>query len=152
MGTRRRISHALAAGALILAMAVPSGADARGGGHAGGHSGAHGSGGASIHSGSHGSHSSYGAHGASSPRSSSGHSSRAYAGVKRDGNGRIERSPHAKEAFRRTHPCPSTGKTYGACPGWVVDHVRALKHGGADDVSNMQWQTRAAAKAKDRLE
>jgi hypothetical protein len=34
----------------------------------------------------------------------------------------------------------------------VVDHVRALKHGGADDVSNMQWQTRAAAKAKDRWE
>ena len=54
------------------------------------------------------------------------------------------------EAFRRTHPCPATGKSYGACPGWVVDHLQALKHGGTDAPSNMQWQTRAAAKAKDR--
>ena len=80
------------------------------------------------------------------------HESRAYAGVKRDGHGKIARDPHAKEAFRRAHPCPATGKTYGACPGWVVDHVQALKHGGADDPSNMQWQTRAAAKAKDQWE
>jgi hypothetical protein len=72
--------------------------------------------------------------------------------VKRGGHGRIARDPHAKEAFRKSHPCPSTGKTYGACPGWVVDHVRALKHGGADDPSNMQWQTRAAAKDKDKWE
>ena len=64
----------------------------------------------------------------------------------------IARDPRAKEAFRRTHPCPATGKTYGACPGWVVDHVQALKHGGADAPWNMQWQTRAAAKAKDRWE
>jgi hypothetical protein len=33
-----------------------------------------------------------------------------------------------------------------------VDHVQALKHGGADSPSNMQWQTTAAAKAKDRTE
>lgn len=75
-----------------------------------------------------------------------------YAGVKRDQHGKIARDPHAKEAFRKTHPCPSTGKTYGACPGWTVDHVQALKHGGADDPSNMQWQTAAEAKAKDRWE
>ena len=43
-----------------------------------------------------------------------------------------------------SHPCPSTGKT--------VDHVQALKHGGADSPSNMQWQTKAEAKAKDRWE
>ena len=84
--------------------------------------------------------------------SHSSHQSRANPGVKRDAHGRIARDPHAKEAFRKTNPCPSTGKTYGACPGWVVDHVRALKHGGADDPSNMQWQTRAAAKEKDKWE
>jgi hypothetical protein len=67
-------------------------------------------------------------------------------------HGRIAHDPHAKEAFRRSHPCPATGKTYGGCPGWVVDHVQALKHGGADAASNMQWQRRAAAKAKDRIE
>ncbi len=73
-------------------------------------------------------------------------------GVKRDAHGKIARDPHAKEAFRKANPCPSTGKTYGACPGYVVDHVQALKRGGADDPSNMQWQTREAAKIKDRIE
>jgi hypothetical protein len=78
--------------------------------------------------------------------------SAATTGVKRDAHGKIARDPHAKEAFRRSSPCPATGKTYGACPGYVIDHVQALKHGGADDPSNMQWQTREAAKLKDRWE
>jgi hypothetical protein len=34
----------------------------------------------------------------------------------------------------------------------VVDHVKPLKRGGADAPSNMQWQTKADAKAKDRVE
>jgi hypothetical protein len=34
----------------------------------------------------------------------------------------------------------------------VIDHVRSLKRGGADDPSNMQWQTKAAVKAKDKWE
>jgi hypothetical protein len=100
-----------------------------------------------------------GGHSSSTHSSSSHHSStsspheaRVAPGVKRDSHGRIARDPHAKEAFRKSHPCPSTGKTYGACPGWVVDHIHALKHGGADDPSNMQWQTRAAAKEKDKWE
>jgi hypothetical protein len=70
----------------------------------------------------------------------------------RDSHGKIKRSPAAKAAFKRSHPCPSTGKTSGACPGYVVDHVRALKHGGADEPSNMQWQTASEAKAKDKWE
>ena len=137
---------------LSAALALAPPADARGGGHGSGHSGGHGGSYAWSHAGGVGSHASTGAHGGSSHHASSSRSSRAYAGVRRDSHGRIARDPHAKEAFRRTHPCPSTGKTYGACPGWVVDHVHALKHGGADDVSNMQWLTRAAAKAKDRWE
>jgi len=48
--------------------------------------------------------------------------------------------------------CPATGKTYGACPGYVVDHVIALKRGGADSASNMQWQTTRAAREKDKWE
>jgi hypothetical protein len=33
----------------------------------------------------------------------------------------------------------------------VKDHVKPLKCGGSDAVSNMHWQTRAEAKAKDKL-
>jgi hypothetical protein len=51
-----------------------------------------------------------------------------------------------------THPCPSTGRTSGSCPGYVVDHVTPLKRNGADRPSNMQWQTVAEAKAKDKWE
>jgi hypothetical protein len=47
---------------------------------------------------------------------------------------------------------PSTGKTSGPCPGYVIDHRVALKHGGLDDSGNMEWQTKAEAKAKDRVE
>jgi hypothetical protein len=95
------------------------------------------------------------------PRSHSGPSqrsakhpyqARAWSGVKRDAHGRIARSAKAKDAFRKMHPCPATGKRYGACPGYVIDHIQALKHGGADAPYNMQWQTRADAKAKDRWE
>jgi len=50
------------------------------------------------------------------------------------------------------HPCPSTGKTSGACPGYRKDHVKPLACGGPDAVSNLQWQTIRDAKAKDRWE
>jgi len=73
-------------------------------------------------------------------------------GDPRDSHGRFKRSETAKLAFERHHPCPSTGKTSGACPGYVVDHVVPLKRGGADAPTNMQWQTKEAAKAKDRWE
>jgi hypothetical protein len=35
---------------------------------------------------------------------------------------------------------------------YVVDHVVPLACGGADSPSNMQWQTKAEAKAKDKWE
>jgi len=36
--------------------------------------------------------------------------------------------------------------------GYVVDHKIALACGGADSPSNMQWQTKTDAKAKDKWE
>jgi hypothetical protein len=72
--------------------------------------------------------------------------------VQRDSHGRIKRSGSAKAAFERQIPCPSTGRTSGRCPGYVVDHVKPLECGGADAPSNMQWQTAAEAKAKDKTE
>ena len=62
------------------------------------------------------------------------------------------RSSTVKHEFQRQHPCPSTGRTTGACPGYIKDHIRALDCGGPDSVTNLQWQTTAAAKAKDRWE
>ena len=62
------------------------------------------------------------------------------------------RSYSFKRDFQRQHPCPSTGRPTGKCPGYVKDHIRALDCGGPDSVANMQWQTVAAAKAKDRWE
>jgi len=67
--------------------------------------------------------------------------------------GKRER-PHPRQlsAFKKQHPCPSTGKTYGSCPGYTVDHVIPLKRGGTDSPSNMQWQTTQAAREKDKWE
>lgn len=76
----------------------------------------------------------------------------AHATVQRDKNGKIKRSKGAKDAFMRQQPCPSTGRTSGRCPGYIVDHVNPLECGGADAPSNMQWQTTADAKAKDKTE
>lgn len=57
-----------------------------------------------------------------------------------------ERSYAAKAAFMR-----QTGYPNGR-PGYVVDHVIPLACGGADAPYNMQWQTTADAKAKDKTE
>lgn len=86
-----------------------------------------------------------------SPKSNSS-TSYSSGGIERDDQGRIKRSQAAKSDFKAQSPCPSTGKSSGACPGYVVDHVTPLKRGGADAPSNMQWQTTAEAKAKDRWE
>jgi hypothetical protein len=72
--------------------------------------------------------------------------------IERDKHGRIKRSESAKREFEAMHFCPSTGRAGGKCPGYVIDHVIPLACGGVDAPSNMQWQTQAAAKAKDKWE
>lgn len=49
-------------------------------------------------------------------------------------------------AFQR-----ATGYPHGRA-GYVVDHIIPLCAGGADAVTNMQWQALADSKAKDRYE
>lgn len=65
---------------------------------------------------------------------------------------KTHRSAAAKAEFQHQHPCPATGSSRGACPGWVKDHIKALACGGADSPENLQWQTTADAKAKDKWE
>jgi hypothetical protein len=72
--------------------------------------------------------------------------------VQRDAHGRIERSGAARAAFKREQPCPASRQPKGPYPGYIIDHVIALKRGGADTPANMQWQTVGEAKAKDRVE
>jgi hypothetical protein len=64
----------------------------------------------------------------------------------------LARDPAQVRKFRHTHPCPATNKLAGACPGWVVDHIKPLCGGGADAPANMQWQAYATSKAKDKRE
>ena len=152
--------HRLLVLAISFALVILSTPVAARGGHSsfGGHwhSGAHSFSGRHSYSDSHshtGGHS-IGHHGKSVPHSDGGlhgHSSRA-PNVRRDSHGRIQRSAEAKAQFKKVHPCPSTGKRSGACPGYVIDHIQPLKRGGADAPSNMQWQTVQAAKLKDRTE
>lgn len=59
------------------------------------------------------------------------------------------RSSTQRAAFVRQNPCPATGQTRGACPGWVVDHIGPLCANGPDHPRNMQWQNASAALAKD---
>ena len=70
----------------------------------------------------------------------------------RDLHGRIARSKKAVSMFRATVPCPATGKISKTCPGYIADHIVSLCACGADDPSNMQFQTLADSKIKDRWE
>ncbi len=59
---------------------------------------------------------------------------------------RQHRSQAVKDDFMRQSGHPR------GWPGHVVDHVVPLACGGADEPSNMQWQSTEEAKAKDKVE
>jgi hypothetical protein len=65
---------------------------------------------------------------------------------------RTKRNQTAKIEFKREHPCPATRARKGPCKGYVIDHINPLACGGPDAPSNMQWQTKTEAKAKDKWE
>ncbi len=132
---RMRIGQSrVVAAALLLVLSIALPAVASGGSHSTGRSPSHSSSHTRVCKGSH------------------HHRRAASPSIRRNRHGRIKRSSAAKHAFERQHPCPSTGRTSGRCPGYVVDHVRPLECNGADAPSNMQWQTLAASKAKDKTE
>lgn len=56
------------------------------------------------------------------------------------------RSSKARREFMKI-----TGYPHGR-PGYVIDHIIPIKRGGCDCAANMQWQTVAEGKAKDRKE
>lgn len=62
------------------------------------------------------------------------------------------RSPALRAEFQRLEPCPSTGLTRGACPGFQVDHAVPLCLGGpkVDQISNLQWLSIEDHKRKTR--
>jgi hypothetical protein len=60
------------------------------------------------HSGHHNSHTQSRSHGSRG---------KALPGVHRDAHGHIQRGAKAKHDFQKSHPCPATGKSSGACPG-----------------------------------
>lgn len=62
------------------------------------------------------------------------------------------RNYKAKKAFKLASACPATGRYKGSCPNYVIDHINPLACGGLDSPDNMQWQTKADAKAKDKWE
>ena len=54
------------------------------------------------------------------------------------------REPAQRSAFTQQHPCPSTLKTKGRCPGYVVDHIKPLCAGGADSPEQYAMADRSA--------
>lgn len=73
------------------------------------------------------------------------------AGAQDDVTNRVRRSASARCEITSCMR-PATGSSTGACPRYVINHIKALKRGGPDIPSNMRWQTIAAAQAKDRVE
>lgn len=70
---------------------------------------------------------------------------------------RIKRSQSAKvpkcqSRIQVSTSMPVRGCIERPCKGYVIDHVKSLACGGADRPENMQWQTVAEGKAKDKWE
>jgi hypothetical protein len=123
--TRRRLTRCAGAVGLILAVAFPSALDAKGLSKGAGRRTSH----------------------AKTSKARTPRAAKAVrASVPRTANGRIERSAAARHSFAR-----QTGYPHGR-PGYVIDHIVPLACGGADAPWNMQWQTVADGKAKDRTE
>ena len=70
----------------------------------------------------------------------------------RDINGIIKRDYKVIAAYKKLHPCPSTGLNYGACPGWSLNHNCPLACGCVDAVWNLSWMRNDVKKVVDSYE
>ena len=59
---------------------------------------------------------------------------------------------HVTTRAHRNSYSGSTSRDSDGRKGYVIDHIVSLSKGGADSPSNMQWQTKEDAKAKDKWE
>ncbi len=79
-------------------------------------------------------------------KSSKSYTTSSALGVKRDSEGRIERSSKAKKEFLKS-------KGYDNVPeGYEVDHIIPLYKGGADEPSNMQLLPKDVHKQKTKMD
>lgn len=79
-------------------------------------------------------------------KSSKRHTTSSTIGVKRDSEGRIERSSKAKKEFLKS-------KGYNKVPkGYEVDHIIPLYKGGVDEPSNMQLLPKDIHKQKTKMD
>lgn len=69
-----------------------------------------------------------------------------------DSHGRIKRSEGANDSFKRLHPCPTTRRSSGPRPEYVIDHIVPLCASEPNAPYNMQWQTTPQSKEKNRWE
>ncbi|MEY2688980.1 MAG: hypothetical protein RL375_3178 [Pseudomonadota bacterium] len=73
-----------------------------------------------------------------------------YCGMpERHTSGVIKRNRQVLSAFRKLHPCPATGASEGACPGWEINHTIPLACGGCDSVTNLDWMPVQAKTCKE---
>jgi hypothetical protein len=70
----------------------------------------------------------------------------------RDATGEIKRDYKVISAYKKLHPCPSTGLHTGACPGWSLNHNCPLACGCVDAVWNLSWMRVDVKKIVDSYE
>lgn len=70
----------------------------------------------------------------------------------RNEDGSIKRDYKVIVAYKKLHPCPSTGLHTGSCPGWAVNHNCPLACGCVDAVWNLNWMRLDVKKLVDGYE
>ena len=69
-----------------------------------------------------------------------------------DAYGGVVRSYKVRSDFVKVNACPANATHKLPCPGFIMDHKQPLDCHGPDDISNIQWLTVEAWKAKSKWE